>query len=170
MGTSLGRDVYEQIFRRRAAADKGTRLATQIGIAIAVIATVVLCWQYRDSLKGVIAKSTALFFALCASAFLPSYLLGLFWKRMNKAAAMSSIIVGFIFTAFWLTFMQGDTAKALGICEALMGRDSLVATQPWPVVDALVFALPLSFVVAVVVALATKPMSKAHMDRCFPKA
>ena len=153
---------------------------TQVGIVIGIVVTVILAYRYEKSLAGVIAKSTALFFALCASTFLPSFVLGLFWKRMNRKAAVASMVIGFAFSAFWLAFLQGDTAAVLGVTKAIWGmtdavppalaRPTLITSHPWPVVDAMVFALPLSFIVAVFVALVTKPMSKEHLDRCFSKS
>ncbi len=175
MGTSLGRDIYEEGIMNKAAADRSTKIATQIGVIAGIVITVVLAYRYEKSLAMVIAKSTSLFFALCASTFLPAFALGLFWKRMNRAAAVSSMLVGFLFSAFWLTFMQGDTAKALGITSRIWPGDPAanipakvtLASGTWPFVDALIFALPLSFLVAVLVALVTRPMPKEHLDKCF---
>ncbi|MCD6405615.1 MAG: sodium:solute symporter family protein [Planctomycetes bacterium] len=168
MGTSIGRDVYERGIRRKVASDRLTRLITQAGVALAIVFTVVLTWQYAKNPKEpIIASATSIFFALCASTFLPTFLLGLFWRRMNRAAAISSMLAGFLMTAFWLTFMQVKPASALRICGWLFEKKSLVAKMPWPVVDAIILALPLSFIVAFVVALVTKPMSKEHLDNCY---
>jgi len=182
MGAAIGRDVYERLFRRgEAKADVWTRFITQVGIAVAVIVSLLLSWKYSEKPNAaVIARATSIFFALCASTFLPSLILGLFWRRMNRKAAIASMLVAFLFTAFWLTFMQKDTATALGVTTSMFGMDTaksppvpvrltLVGRQPWPFIDALVFALPLSFIVAVAVALITKPMSEEHLNRCFPK-
>ena len=122
MGTAFGRDIYEQGVRRKVIADKWTRLVTQLGIMIAIVVTVTLCWKYSKSLAGVIAKSTALFFALCASSFLPSLFLGLFWRRMTRAAAIASMVSAFFFAAFWLVFVQADTSKAVGLLAWLKAR------------------------------------------------
>ncbi len=174
MGTALGRDVYERGVRRKTIADRWTRLVTQLGVAAGIVATVVVAEKYANVQGGIVAKATALFFALCASTFLPSYSLGLFWRRMNRAAAVSSMFAGFLFTAFWLLFVQADTSGAVGLLKAVAKpadpagwTSSILPTHPWPVIDALVFALPLSFAVAVAVALATKPMPEAHLRECF---
>lgn len=169
MGTSIGRDVYEQGIRGKVVSDRRTRFITQVGIAIAIILTVILAWIYAGTNVGIIARSTALFFALCASTFLPTFVLGLFWKRMNRVAAISSMVAGFLFTAVWVSFIQDKTAQALLICEAIFDKAPLVDAFPWKFVDSLIFALPLSFIVAVVVALVTKPMPDEHLDRCFPR-
>jgi SSS family solute:Na+ symporter len=52
----------------------------------------------------------------------------------------------------------------------LTGQENLVTrfwSPTWTVVDPLVVALPLSFLVAVVVTLLTPPLDKAHVDYCF---
>ncbi len=174
MGTSFGRDIYERGIRKKVIADNWTRVVTQIGVTAAIVVTVILAWKYSAKPDvGIIAKSTALFFALCASTFLPSFVLGLFWKRMNRAGAVASMLAGFFFSAFWLIFIQGDTTAAVGLLKAIVKPEdpkwvsSLLPTHPWPVVDALMFALPLSFVVAVVVALVTRPMPAEHTAKCF---
>ena len=167
MGTSIGRDVYEKGIRGKVVADRLTRYVTQVGIATAIILTVIVAWIYAGTNVGIIARSTALFFALCASTFLPSFVLGLFWRRMNRVAAMSSMIVGFSFTALWVAFIQDKTSQALLVCEAIFKKVPLIDAHPWKNVDALIFALPLSFAVAVAVALFSRPMPDEHLDRCF---
>ena len=95
MGAALGRDVYERGVRRKVAADVWTRLVTQAGVAVGIVVTIVIAFKYADVKGGIIAKSTALFFALCASTFMPAYLLGLFWRRMNRAAASRQRLLRF---------------------------------------------------------------------------
>lgn len=127
----------------------------------------ILAWIYAGTNVGIIARSTALFFALCASTFLPTFILGLFWHRMNRVAAISGMVVGFSFAALWVAFIQDKTSQALLVCEAVFKKVRLIYAHPWKNVDALIFALPLSFAVAVVAALITRPMPAEHLDRCF---
>lgn len=78
------------------------------------------------------------------------------------------MIVGIV-TAFWVVFTKDAEAQALGLCHALFGVTSLLATQPnWPVLDPLVVALPLSLVVLVVVSLFTKKPSSQFLATVFP--
>jgi len=49
----------------------------------------------------------------------------------------------------------------------VLGRDVLITSMPWPVVDPIVVALPLSLIVTVAVSLATKPPAKEHVEKCF---
>ena len=43
----------------------------------------------------------------------------------------------------------------MGICKALFGRDVLIEAYPFPVIDPILFALPLSVMAIVVVSWVT---------------
>ena len=168
VGTSIGRDVYEQATGARGQTVSVTRIGIIIGIIVAVIIS------YLSPGGGyIIARATAIFFGLCASAFLPSFLGGLFSKRVTRSAAIASIATGFTVTALWLVFIKDTEARALGICKALFGRYSLTvdnvgkAASNWNVVDPMVIALPLSIIVFVVVTLLTRAPSREHLSKCF---
>jgi len=49
----------------------------------------------------------------------------------------------------------------------ILGRDVLISAMPWPVVDPIVVALPLAFLVTVAVSLATQPPKAEHVEKCF---
>ncbi len=161
MGTAVGRDLIEQIIKKEGNSIKIAR----IGIIIMIAFSVVLAYAF-DKQPAIIARSTAIFFALCASIFLPSFIAALFWKRMTRAGAKASMIVGFIVSSFWLLFVHFKEAKALGVAKAIFGTDSLLNGKII-FVDALVIALPLSILTAIVVSYLTKPMNKKHLNRCF---
>ncbi|MBN1125875.1 MAG: sodium:solute symporter family protein [Sedimentisphaerales bacterium] len=162
VGTSIGRDVYETITGKHGHGIGITRLGIIIGIVIAVLLSSYARGGYF------IARATAIFFGLCASAFLPAFFGALFWKRMTKTGAITSILVGFIITAFWLLFIKDKEARAIGLCYALFEKHSLLLDKPnWSVVDPIVIALPISIIVAVVVSLISKPPSEEHLNKCF---
>ncbi len=164
MGTSLGRDVFEQYSH-----EHGTKsiLVTRVAIIIGIVVALIMGKFVRGN---IIALATAIFFGLCASSFLPMLVFGLFWKRMTKPAAIASLLVGFLTSAFWLLFINGRTAAGIGLCQAWFGKPHLVSatwSATWTVVDPLVIALPLSLLTAVVVALVTKPMDKQYVDYVY---
>jgi SSS family solute:Na+ symporter len=43
----------------------------------------------------------------------------------------------------------------------------LITLMPWPVVDPIVVALPLAFLVTLAVSLMTRPMNKGYVENCF---
>jgi SSS family solute:Na+ symporter len=168
LGTSIGRDVYEQVTGRHGRSIGVTRVGIIIGIAIAVL----ISFSARGGY--IIARATAIFFGLCASAFLPTFVGGLFSKRVTRAGAKASMITGFVVTAFWLVCMKDKEARALGICKALFDRYSLtvgndgVAASTWHVVDPMFVALPLSVIALIVVSLFTSRSGDEHLAKCFP--
>ncbi len=162
VGTSIGRDVYEQVTGQHGSSANITR----IGIIVGIVYAVVISFYARES--TFIARATAVFFGLCASAFLPAFLGGLYWKRMTQAGAIWSMFVGFIVTTLWLVFIKDKEASTIGLCSKLFGKTSLLLDKPnWSEVDPLIIALPISILVAVIVSLITPPPSQEHIKNCF---
>jgi len=160
-GTAIGRDIYETLARKKG---RESIFVTRLGIALAVIIAVALGYILPGN---IIARGTAIFFGLCASAFLPMYTVGLFWKRATSAGAIAGLITGTLTCVFWLVFVHKSESSVLGISKLLVGRDMLITQMPWPVVDPIIVALPLAFLVTIVVSLMTKPPSQEHVEECF---
>ena len=165
MGTGIGHDVYKQIAGPQAQSIPVTRVGMIVGIAAA------LAIGYYTRGGYVIARSTAIFFGLCASAFLPAFIGGLYFRGVTKAGAMASMIAGSVVTLVWLVFIKDAEAQSLGICHALFGVPSLLTNSPnWPVVDPLLVALPFSLLTLVVVSFATKRPSEKFLAGIFAKS
>ncbi|MCE5187406.1 MAG: sodium:solute symporter family protein [Planctomycetaceae bacterium] len=165
VGTSIGRDIYEQIPGR---AGKGL-IVIKSGIILGILIAVLFSYFNRGGY--IIARATAIFFGMCAAAFLPAFVGGLFWRRMTKAGAIASLIAGFAVSAAWMLFFKDKEARAIGLCYELFEKYSLLLDKPnWSVVDPLIIALPISIITGVVVSLITKAPSQEHLDRCFQGA
>ncbi len=159
VGTSIGRDVYEQLVKKRQNSINITRIGVVIGITIAVI--------FSHYARGgyIIARITAIFFGLCAAVFLPTYLGALFSKTMTRAAAKASMFTGLITAGFWLLFIKDKEARAMGVCYALFEKHSLLLDKPnWSVIDPIMIALPLSAIVAIVVTIFTTPSNERIVE------
>lgn len=170
-GTSLGHDFCVRAAGWFKEARGGAFLITRLGVAATIALTLVWAWFLPES---IIARATAFFFGLCAAAFLPAYLLGLYWKRVNRPGAVASMLAGFAASMFWLLFVHEKEAAALGLCQALFGAPTLAAgaakgSWVWLLqwVDPNVVALPLSLAVCVLASLAFRPMDPAHVEHCF---
>jgi SSS family solute:Na+ symporter len=164
LGTAAGRDVYENLVGGSRPDSTRTVLIVRVAILVGLIVGVSISHYARS--EAIIARSTAIFFGLCASTFLPAFVGGLFWKRMTRAGAIASMLVGFSVTAFWLLFVKASEIGAFGLV-----KQSLLAAKPnWPVVDPLFVALPSSLLMAIVVSLVTRPPDEAHLAKCFPAA
>jgi SSS family solute:Na+ symporter len=163
MGTSIGHDFYREFIKK---GELGQTInITRAAIAFTILASVVLAYILPIS---IIARATAIFFGLCAAAFLPMYTGALFWKRMTKEGAIASLLVGTFSSLFWLAFVHAKEAVPLGISKAIFGVDTIL-TGTWTVVDPILVATPIAFIVAIVVSLMTKPTPQEHLETCFKK-
>lgn len=161
-GSAFGVDIYGSI---RSKAKQISQVSiTRIGILIAVILAIVVAFILPGS---VVALGTTLFFEICAASFLPVFLGALYWKRTTKAGAYAGIISGIGVSLFWLTFVFAKTAKGLGICQYLFGVPSLIAAHPWPYIDVMLIAVPISAILTVVVSLLTKKPDDEVIDTAF---
>ncbi len=172
LGTAMGRDVFDQIFGGTGAATQRTVHVVRVGIVVALAVAIIISYFARGGYF--IARATSIWFGLCASAFLPAFVGGLFIKRITKPAAIASVVVGFVVTAFWLVFVKEAEAGAIGLVRFFtpvvngFHPNSILYNHPnWPVVDPLFVALPLSIFTVVVVSIFTQPPSRAHLELCF---
>jgi len=160
-GTALGRDIYETVINKKGGASV---MIARLGIAIAMIIAVIMGFILP---ANIIAVGTSMWFSITAAAFLSMYVFALFWKGCTKVGAISGLVVGTLMSLFWLVFEYKKSAEALGVAKALTGQAVLTTSVPWPTVDPIVIALPVAFVVTIVVSLLTKKPSKEHMEKCF---
>ena len=121
------------------------RYATILMIAISLAIALII--QRSD---GVIAIATAMFFGVCASAFLPLFVHTLFAKKPSKSAARISLAVGTFVWFFWTLFVFTKDSVVFGLSKALFGADSILA-KPWSIIDPIVIALPLSTIALLIV-------------------
>jgi len=120
--------------------------ANQAGLIVMIVASVLLAFVLPGS---IIARATAMFMGLCASAFLPAFAVGIYAKSPSTKATLASMISGAAIWFLWTAFVHVAEAKPLGLCQALFGQASLLGL-PWSVIDPLVIALPVSCIVMAV--------------------
>ena len=87
--------------------EKGELTTARIAAAAAVVCAGLLGIWPPDYVAAVVAFA----FGLAASSFFPAILLGIFWKRMNAAGAITGMICGIVFTAsyiIWFKFMHPE--------------------------------------------------------------
>ena len=91
---------------------------------------------------------------------------GLFCKKMSRAAAISGMLAGFLVMIFGVFFLHASESGPLLLCSALFGKKCLLG-PPLMWVDPLVYGLPISILVTVVVNMFTKGASAEHVAKCF---
>ncbi|HPL91348.1 MAG TPA: sodium:solute symporter family protein [Treponemataceae bacterium] len=165
MGTAIGRDVLEKGLKLKSRnAVAVNRIAMGFGILLSTLIAYFLPLFYAGG-TAIIATGTAIFFGLCASAFLPSYVGALYSKRVSRAAAVSCFISGVTVTLFWLLFVHAKESAPLGLCNLLFGKPALFPALQH--VDPIIAALPLSTLVYMVVNKVSKPVSEEITEKAF---
>lgn len=149
MGASVGSDIYGTYKPR--SRGKLTNVI-RIGVLFAIVVSYIICYMLPHD---IIARGTAIFMGVCASAFLPAYFCALYWKRATKQGVLASLWVGTLGSLFALLFLHQKEAASIGLCSALFGQDVLITTYPFPLIDPVLFSLPLSIIAIVVVSFLT---------------
>ena len=169
MGTAIGRDVYQQFMEDKEEAERQSVFISKMGIGVVILLSVLLAYILPRVYTGgeaIIARGTAIFFGLCAGAFLPAYLAGLYWKGVTRAGAVAGMVGGFVTSAFWLLFVHAKESSVLGLCNAIFGVPALFKGT-LNVVDPMFIALPVSIILTIAVSLKSEPFSEEHLAKCF---
>ncbi|MFN9491104.1 MAG: sodium:solute symporter family protein [Betaproteobacteria bacterium] len=151
IANALSHDLYYKMIDPNASTAKRVTISKVLLILVAISAAWVTSYKPGDILFLVGAA-----FSLAASAFFPPLVLGVFWKRANKAGAIAGIIAG------------------LGVCMYYMLRTYPFFTNMGvPKMDlwfnlnpisAGVFGLPIGILTIVVVSLLTKAPDRETQD------
>lgn len=140
IGNALGHDVYYRVVDARAPASRRLLVARLFLLASATVAAVLAASRPSDLLSMV-----AWAFSLAAAGFFPALVLGIWWKRCTAAGAVSGMLAGFGLTLAYLVLTQyGGMAEWFGIRN----------------ISAAVFGVPVGFLVAILVSLATRAPSR----------
>ena len=162
-GTAFGVDIYGTI-REKSKQKLDQVSISRVGILIAIILALVMAYSLPGS---VVALGTSLFFEICAAAFLPVFLGALYWKGITRLGAIAGILSGTFVSLFWLMFVFAKTATGLGICKFIFGVETILSAAPWPFIDVMLIAVPVSAIFTIVVSLLTKPPAQEVIDRAF---
>ena len=164
-GTAFGVDIYHTL-RAKSKQKLDEVSISRIGILIAIILALVMAFLLPGS---VVALGTSLFFEICAAAFLPVFLGALYWKGITRLGAIAGIVSGTFVSLFWLTFVFvfKKTAVGLGICKFIFGVETILPAAPWPFIDVMLIAVPVSAIITIVVSLITKPPAQDVIDKAF---
>jgi SSS family solute:Na+ symporter len=165
MGASLGKDLYESLLpQNNSNSKKHSLLLIRAGIILGILLSLFLGYILPIS---IIARATAMFFGITAATFLPMFMLGLYWKGVTKTGAVAGMFTGVIGSVFWLVFIHKKEAVALGISQTIFGKPFLIDTFPWMVVDPIMVAFPLAFIVTVIASILTSDIKTSHLNKCF---
>lgn len=152
MGSALGRDLIECSIMNKT--ENSSIPLMKVCVFLSLIVTTILSFYMP---KGIVAIATSTFMGLCAVSFLPMYVAALYWKRVTRAGAIASLVVGFAFSFFWMTFVQMPKGELPALfANMFLGKPSILS-EPWRWIDVIVITLPISTLTLIVVSLLTKP-------------
>ena len=152
--SSLSHDVYYRIMRPQASTQLRLVISKSLLLVVAVLAASLAAQK-----PGTILSMVAWAFSIAGSAFFPALVLGIFWKRANRAGAVAGMIAGLGIVLYYILAVEwghitgsGTGAPAM---ETWFGIHSTSAG---------IFGVPLGFAVIIVVSLLTPPPSRETQD------
>jgi cation/acetate symporter len=148
ISNALSQDLFFRTINPRATAIQRVMLSKLIVLAAAVLAAWVASLRLTDILPFVSAA-----FSVAAATFFPALVLGIFWRRANRAGAVAGMLTG---AAVCLGYMAVNTP---GLREWL-GTGLATVDPRWFGIDpsaAGVFGVPAGALALVVVSRLTRP-------------
>ncbi|MDO9073244.1 MAG: sodium:solute symporter family protein [Rubrivivax sp.] len=153
IANSLSHDLYFRLVRPRAAAVSRVIASKMLVMVVALLAALIAALKITDILQFVSAA-----FSLAAAAFFPALVLGIFWRRSNRAGAVAGMLTGLGVCGWYMVTNLGllrrlfDVTRPLAECQ-WFGIEPIAAA---------VFAVPAGALVMVVVSLLTRPPDAAQ--------
>jgi cation/acetate symporter len=151
---ALSHDLYYKIFRPAATTQWRIVVSKTLLLVVAVFAAGVASQKPANILSMV-----AWAFSLAGAAFFPALVLGIFWKRANKAGAISGVVLGLLVTIYYLLRVQFDAIPWLGLYG--------IGMEPWLGIQSTsagVWGVAVGFLTIIVVSLLGEPPDAATQD------
>ncbi len=103
ISSSIAHDIYYRLINPTADEIHRVRVGR-----IMVIGAIVVAGYFGINPPGFVGEVVAFAFGLAAASFFPIILLGIFDKRTNREGAIAGILVGLIFTGFYILGTRAD--------------------------------------------------------------
>jgi cation/acetate symporter len=144
ISNALSHDLYYKMIDPQASPRRRLAVARTLLLGVAAIAA----WSASHA-PATILSIVAWAFSIAGAAFFPTLVLGIFWKRANRAGAVAGMLAGFGLTVFYLV-----AVKFFGMTPWFGIKD----------VSAGIFGIPLGFVTIVLVSLSTRAPPQSIQD------
>ena len=151
IANALSHDVYYKMVNPNASTQRRLMMAKALLLVVAIVAAYVTSLNPGDILFLVGAA-----FSLAASAFFPALVLGVFWKRANKAGAIAGMLTGLAVCMFYqLTTYPFFTAMTGYKMDLWFGIAPISAG---------IFGMPAGMLTLIVVSLLTAPPGRSVQE------
>ena len=164
ISNALSHDFIFRFVRPGVSAIKRVMLSKLMVLVTAVLAAWVASLRIANILPFVTAA-----FSLAAATFFPALVIGIFWRRANRAGAVAGMLAGAGVCLWYMAHNLAGARAWLGLGEALAGS---AAAGSWAIdgrwfgidpVAAGVFGVPAGCLVLVLVSLITPPPAAAEL-------
>ncbi len=118
-GSCVTEDIYQGFMKRKPSDKKAVWISRVVVMAIAALA-LIIAWNPNNSIMGLVSDA----WAGLGSAFGPTVLLSLYWRRINTKGAIAGISVGAATVLVWdyLPLVGGQTLYAVtGLYSLIVG-------------------------------------------------
>ena len=143
IANAISHDLYYNVIDRHASLTKRLTITKVLLVVTAIVAAYVATFRY-----AVIAELVAWAFSLAAASFFPALVMGIWWKRANKAGALAGMLAGLGITTYYLI-----ASRFYGV---RWFETQTIASGIW--------GIPLGFLVIWIVSLMTAPPPQAVQD------
>lgn len=154
IASALSHDAYYKVFRPQATTQWRLVVSKSLLLVVAVLAAMVASQK-----PATILFMVAWAFSLAGAAFFPALVLGIFWKRANKAGAISGMVLGLLVTLYYMVRVQYNAIPWLGIHG--------IGMEPWLGIQSTsagIWGVAVGFLTIIVVSLLTDPPSTETMN------
>ena len=153
ISNALSHDLYQRVLNPRASAIRRVMLSKMMVLVAAVAAASVASLRVAGILPFVTAA-----FSLAASAFFPTLVLGIFWRRANRQGAAAGMLAGLALSLWYMAINLPGPRAWFGIAAP----DAATRWFDIDPVAAGVFGVPAGALVLVLVSLASRPDGAAE--------
>lgn len=118
ISSSISHDLMKKVLKPDLS-EKGELRAARIASVVAVC----VAGYFGINPPGFVASVVAIAFGYAASTFFPAIFLGIFSKRMNREGVISGMVVGLLFTMFYVLKFKLSGIAGFTWVEGLMGSN-----------------------------------------------
>ena len=154
ISNALSHDFFVRVINPGASAIKRVMMSKMMVLVTAVLAAWVASLRIANILPFVSAA-----FSLAAATFFPALVIGIFWRRANRAGAVAGMLAGAGLCLWYMVRNQAGPRAWLGLAEAA-GDGRWFGIDP---VAAGVFGVPAGCVVLVLVSCLTAEPAAAEL-------
>jgi len=127
ISSSVAHDLYYKVMNPEAS-DKQRLLVGRIAIGVAVL----IAGYFGINPPGFVGEVVAFAFGLAAASFFPAIVLGIFSKKVGTVPAITGMLAGIGFTAFYIVTQKADVILLnADVAEAIFGPKGQGLRVPW---------------------------------------